>query len=312
MTKGISVHVGVSRPAFFPQSELTHCEDDADAMFQIAEEAGFESTKLLDKDATFDNVVQAIHDAAQDLDPTGTFLFTFAGHGTQKAGNVTAIEPDGNDESIVLADHFLFDSVWRSDLWPPFKPGMRAIAVADCCRGGGVFLILHSLIEALAGSQMQPANLVSHVEAASRSLSRTLRTLDLPKSLRGSRMFFTQPYVRAEITGLVVRTIPEEVRQQELDGFKDFYAKQLAPPSLPITVDRLFLSACEENEDAVEGEKHGAFTQALLDVWKGGKFVGNYRDFISEIGNKFSGTIQHPNMKPVPPPDFSNQHPFTI
>jgi hypothetical protein len=81
---------------------------------------------------------------------------------------------------------------------------------------------------------------------------------------------------------------------------------------LPITVERLFLSACEEGQDAVEGPKHGTFTQALLDVWKDGKFVGNYRDFMTAIQSNFSNTTQHPNLKPVPPPNFSSERPFTI
>jgi hypothetical protein len=310
MAKAISIHVGVNRPAFFPQSKLTHCEDDADAMFQIAQGAGFTSTKLLGNDATFDKVVQAIHDAAQGLDPTGTFLFTFSGHGTQRAGSVTATEPDGNDETIVLADHFLFDSFWRSDLWPRFKPGMRAIAVADCCHGGGVYLILHLLNEELTESDLQ-SNLVHRVEAA-RALQRPVRALDLGKSLRQNRTFFTPPEVLTELAGLVVRMIPQNLREKELKDYKDFYGKQLVPPTLPITLQRLFLLACEEGQDAVEGAKHGAFTQALLDVWNNGKFAGNYRDLITEIASKFSGTIQHPNMKPDPPADFSKERPFTI
>jgi len=311
MAKGISIHVGVNRPAFFPQSELTHCEADADSMFEIAKAAGFTSTKLVGDDATFDNVVQAIHEAAHDLDPAGTFLFTFAGHGIQEPGNLTATELDGNDESIVLADHFLFDNFWLSDLWPSFnKPGQRAIAVADCCHGGGVYLILHLLTAELTASHLQ-SHLVHRVEAA-RSLKQTVGVLDLGKSIRESRTFFTQSDVLAQVAGLVVRTIPHVVRQEELGSYKDFYAKQLVPQTSPITIERLFLSACEEGEDAVEGAKHGAFTQALLDVWRDGDFVGNYLDFMAEIQNKFGQTTQHPKLTPDPPPNFSSERPFTI
>jgi metacaspase-1 len=313
MAKGISIHVGVNQPAAFPESELKHCEDDANAMFQLGTDAGFSpASRLLSKDATFDNVVNAIHAAADELKEGDTFLFTFAGHGTQDVILNTTQEPDGRDETMVLADHLLFDNFWRSDLWPRFKPGVRAIAIADCCNSGGVFRILHFLTQTLREIETQPPNLAIRVEAASRLLVRTSRTLNLRKSSDESQMFFPQRFEYPDLGHLVMRTIPQEARQRELDDFKAFYAKQLVPPSEPITLDRLLLSACEEGEDALEGEKHGAFTQALIDVWNGGKFVGNYRDFMTQIRSEFSGTIQHPDMKPDPLPNFSSEHPFTI
>jgi hypothetical protein len=313
MAKGISIHVGVNRPAFFPQSKLTHCEDDANAMLKISKAAGFAPTLFLGSNATFDNVVNAIKQAAVDLNEAGsTFLFTFSGHGTQDPTFDLTTEPDGFDETIALSDHLLFDNFWRSDLWPRFQPGVRAIAVADCCHGGGVFLILHLLSEALSATEAQIPGLAPHLEVASLLLSRTSRILSVRKSSLGSRMFFAQPFSEPRIGQLIVRRIPEGARQKELDDFNEFYEKQRVPPTKSITVERLFLAACNENEDAVEGQQHGAFTQVLLDVWDHGGFTGNYREFMSQIQSKFTATIQHPVIRPDPLPAFSSETPFTI
>lgn len=313
MAKGISIHVGVNVPAAFPESELRRCEDDAKAMFELAtaKNVGFTATLLLGPDATFDNVKNAILTAADDLDPGDTFLFTFAGHGTHDVTLDTTIESDGYDESIALADHLLFDNFWRSDLWPSFKPGVRAIAVADCCKAGGVFLILNSLYETLSEISTQPLNVGHLLDAASRLLTRTLQIMSLRKSSLGYGMFLAHPISKPAIKSLVVRRIPEEARRRELETFKEFYAKQQMRATGPITVDRLFLASCEENEDALEGEQHGAFTQALLDIWDSGNFVGNYREFMTAIRSKFSGTVQHPDLQPTPLPGFSDERPFT-
>jgi metacaspase-1 len=311
MTKGISIHVGVNRPEYFPQSELVHCEDDANAMLEIAVAAGFTPTLFRGSNATLDDVVTAIKQAAIDLESGDTFLFTFSGHGIQEPTYDLGNDPDGVDETIALSDLLLFGNQWRSELWPRFKAGVRAVAVADCCHSGGVFLILHFLNEAV--KELQVPHLTAHVEAASAILNRASRLISLTKSSAGDLIFFARPSQPPALSDLVVRSIPQEVSRRELKEHKDFYARQLVPPSAPITVDRLYLTACEEGEVAIEGAQHGAFTQVLLDVWNNGKFVGNYRDFMTEIRAKFSDSaIQHPDLKPDPLPSFSSEHPFTI
>ena len=313
MKKGISIHLGVNRPGAFPQSELTHCEDDANAMYQLAGTAGFTASRLLGSDATFDQVVAEIQKAADNLNPGDTFLFTFAGHGFRDHVTVDTInEPDGINESIALADRFLLDDFWRGDLWPRFQAGVRAITIPDCCHSGGVLFILNLLHEALSATGTELGSPGLHLDTVSRFLARTSASLYLRKSSRGGRMFFTQPFSEPTIGDLILRVIPERLAQKELNDHKSFYDEQRIPPTKPIVVERLFLAACGEREDAVEGEHHGAFTQALLDVWNGGNFVGNYRDFMNQIQSSFTNTNQHPVIGPVPLPAFSSEHPFTI
>jgi len=323
MAKGISIHVGINEVTsnVFTAPKLNHCEDDANAMLTLATDAGFTPAispatghrePLLGENATFANVVKAIQDAACELKAGETFLFTFSGHGSQQVTLDLINEPDGRDETIVLSDHLLFDSFWRSDLWPGFQPGVRAITVADCCHGGGVFRLLDLFTAILSRDETAKANFVTQLETASAVLVRASQTLRSRTSQRGSRLFFQQASTSFRVSNLVVRTISDAERQKELDANRDFYARQFAPATLPITVSRLFLAACQEGEDAVEGAHHGAFTQVLLDVWNGGAFVGNYPEFMTKIRSKFVGTIQHPDIEPIPLPAFSSERPFTI
>jgi Caspase domain len=307
MPQAISLNVGINRvkSTVFSAEDLKRCEDDARSMFKIAANAGFESAwrnpdtdlpePLLGDAATFDNVVGAIHNAAEKLKKVGggVFLFTFAGHGTQKTLETGVAEPDGNDESVVLADHLLFDIVWKNDLWPSFGANARAIVIADCCRAGGAFTALDALRRSLA--------------RVKDFVMRVAETF----GLRGP-----EPAVQSE---RVVRRLAPQEQEKELDAFKDFYDKQAALPPQGILVSRVLLSACGAREDAVELDHHGAFTQALLDVWNDGAFPGpkpefndNYIGFMDAIKSKFNDPNQHPQIRQEGQPDFTNQRPFSI
>jgi hypothetical protein len=309
MPKAISLNVGLNHVTSteFSAEDLTHAEDDARAMFDIAAKAGFESAwknpvtglpePLLGGAATFANVVKSIRDAAQKLKDNGggVFLFTFAGHGTQKPLETGIAEPGGIDESIVLADFLLFDIVWKNDLWPTFPSNARAIVIADSCKAGGAFTALDLLMLMLR-----------HMKDFFMSVAGML-------GLRGP-----EPAVPS---GRVVRRLDPKEQDKELQAHKEFYDQQaaLAAPPQGILVSRVLLSACAANEDAVELDQHGAFTQALLDVWDDGAFPGSsgaftddYIGFMKAIKGKFNDPNQHPQIGQEGQPDFTNQRPFTI
>jgi len=309
MPQAISLNVGINRvnSTFFTAEDLKRAEDDARSMFEIATKVGFESAwrnpatdlpePLLGDLATFNNVVDSIHKAAKKLEDSGggVFLFTFAGHGTQKTLKTGVAELDGKDESIVLANHLLFDIVWKNDLWPSFGANVRAIVVADCCRSGGAFTGLDAIKLSLA-----------------RVKDFVMRVAEM-FGLRGPKL-----PVQSE---RVVRRLDQQEQEKELEAFKDFYDKQAAGSAPPqgILVSRVLLSACGAGEDAVELDDHGAFTKALLDVWNDGAFPGlnsaftdNYIGFMDAIKSKFNNPNQHPQIRQEGQLDFTNQRPFSI
>ena len=278
MTRGISVNVGLNKvtSSVFHATELDGCENDATAMRDIAVAQHFESaTLLVGPMATLDSVVNAVKSAAGKLESGDLFLFTFAGHGTFKVVPASAEEVDKHDESIVLTDHLLIDNFWRNELWPKFKPGVRVIAVADCCHSGTVLV-----------SDEQPS-------------------LEAVKG--GGKRSGTQHQTKVK-----VRELADEERQKELAEFSQIYETQLAPAGKQINCTRIFLSACLDNQKASDGAKHGAFTKALLDVWANGGFTGNYNEFMDKIKVSFNNSSQTPNLTAFGSPDFSNQKPFTV
>lgn len=72
------------------------------------------------------------------------------------------------------------------------------------------------------------------------------------------------------------------------------------------------ISACQDNETAIDNPSHGLFTAALLSIWDDGNFSGNYREFYDKICEKTS-PVQNPNFyfTGIPNDEFDNQKPFS-
>ncbi|MFF1506722.1 caspase domain-containing protein [Streptomyces sp. NPDC058326] len=113
------------------------------------------------------------------------------------------------------------------------------------------------------------------------------------------------------------RHLPEPRQRQLYDRDRDFYeelrrslAKEPADGAAP---DALLISACQDDQVALDGDINGAFTGALLRVWDDGVFRGGYRDFHRAIQDRLPPT-QRPNLHLTgsPDADFLNQRPFTI
>lgn len=354
MTTGISVNVGLDNVSsnIYSAPALLGAEKDAKAMFNIAMTQGFDmnlsklllgSAATVDKKATFDNVKNAVLQAAEVLQPGDLFFFSFAGHGTFKVLNSAAEEPDKHDESIVLSDHFMIDNFWRKKLWPKFKPGVRIIAIADSCHSETTFFAppIGSSTNAEAASVDFARNVISragdwpgaiaiseHVpsgksirqapefrriigavdDVVSRATdwsSDVVVSGDVPQEIRSGK---PGPVAQAP----KFRLITAVERKKELDEFPEFYSSQSAASPQAINATRLFLSACKDDQKAADGEDNGAFTAALLKVWDNGNFPGNYTQLMTEVVTGFNGTNQTPVLTKMGAPDFSSEKPFTI
>ncbi len=317
MTIGITVNVGLNSvtSTVFSANPLQGCEKDAIAMFEIAKDRGFDMNlskpPLLGAGATHANVTKRVLDAAEVLKPGDLFFFSFAGHGTFEFIDFTINEDnaddpedlaDRRDESIVLTDHYMTDNYWRKELWPQFKEGVRVIAIADCCHSRTV-LSLPQRAQAL-GPELASAGLPgSRVEGVRAPFRATGSWEDV------------QPKVPSRESGLPpprFRMITMEQGAKELEVFEEFYTRQNAAPAKKINASRLFLSACEDDQKAADGEDNGAFTAALLKVWNNGNFEGNYNDLMEKVRAQFLGTNQTPTLRQIGNPDVSSEKPFTI
>lgn len=307
MNIGISVNVGLNKvkSTVFNAPVLKGCEQDAKDMFNIAMSRGFDTAKsklLLGDAATFNAVKDAVLAAAEVLNAGDLFFFSFAGHGTFKVLNSAAEEPDRHDESIVLSDHFMIDNFWRKKLWPKFKAGVRIVAIADCCHSETVFLSL-----------VNGSSVPDEASLPSRGISAAVK-VGLPGGWSAG-VSVAQRGEKPAVGKVVVpgfRLITSAERQKELNQFPDFYNAQSAASPQEIKATRLFLSACRDDQKAADGDPNGAFTAALLKVWKNGNFNGNYNTLMAGVSAGFNGTQQTPTLTQSGAPDFSTEQPFKI
>lgn len=119
------------------QQPCPGCDLDATDFSNVLAAAGFETTLLLNAQASRDGVVSAMRRAAAKLSEGDLLVMSGAGHGarerTKGADGVEAIH-----ESWCLWDGKLLDddivAVIRS-----FAPGVRIVMVNDQCHSGGIF-----------------------------------------------------------------------------------------------------------------------------------------------------------------------------
>jgi hypothetical protein len=121
------------------------------------------------------------------------------------------------------------------------------------------------------------------------------------------------------------RFMPQEIAMRTYRAHRAFYDKlqgggklakgvKRADGKEPVTAASVLLvSGCQDNQYSQDGAFNGAFTGALLRVWKHGVFAGNYRRFHRAITQLMPPT-QTPNYFWVgaPNPGFEAQRPFTL
>lgn len=301
MAIGISVHVGVNKAQDnFDVRDLSGCRRDAEKMFEIADTQGFQAKQpLIDGEATFEAVRNAILEAAEVLEAGDIFLFTFAGHGSF---NGTADdEEDFQDEIMLLHDCLLPDNYLRRKLWSKFKQGVRILGIADCCHSGTV------LMSAPVGLGAGIGALSSLGGASGAAVNARVRSRTRPRWTQ------TREKDRDLNRGITAKQ-RAGVRKGNPELHKMMDEEMLSIEGDQLKARLLTLAACKDNEFAKDGEVNGAFTARLLEVWNSGEF-SNYKDFMEEIGKTFNGpdSLQHPTIQTGDADEeFINQKPFTI
>jgi hypothetical protein len=74
----------------------------------------------------------------------------------------------------------------------------------------------------------------------------------------------------------------------------------------------ILISGCQDNQTSMDGDRNGAFTEALLRVWADGTFTGDYRRFHAAIRSRLPAS-QSPNLFTLGRAGtFAKQRPFTV
>lgn len=140
MPTGLSLHIGLNQvdPAKYGgwDGRLLACENDAHDMARLAGAAGFEQTTLLTADGTVQNITAELRRAARALKSGDILLFSYSGHGGQVPNaDGGDEEPDEFDETLVFYDREFIDDELHGE-FGRFAPGVRILALLDCCHSG--------------------------------------------------------------------------------------------------------------------------------------------------------------------------------
>ncbi|WP_421731529.1 caspase family protein [Brevundimonas sp.] len=120
------------------QANLPYTDEDAQKLAETLRREGVlnpASVTLTNAQATVAGVRQAFQRVAQQAGPDDMFLFFFSGHGDQTDGAVSATEPDGKTESIVLRDGEISDDE-MADLFGTLRTRLSLLVLDSCYSGG--------------------------------------------------------------------------------------------------------------------------------------------------------------------------------
>lgn len=285
MSWNLSLHIGVNTVDYkaygsTKHAELRGCVKDAWDMRNLAERNGYHVMAVLENSqATFEAVEDWIYRAVVKLKYGGTFLLTFSGHGA-RMGAIRG-ESDLYDEGFVLYDLVMKDN-YLDVMLRMFNPGSRVIIVADCCHSETIY----------GFNRARP-------RIAGKEDRNTQR-----EECRGNKRLDREVTIRHQ-----------GIQHDMYEILDKWYRNELAHTHGAIMADGVVLSACRDNQQAMDGPGNGVFTYWLLNTLRNGgnppgtRFKGTYRELIRKVGSRISGN-QEPQCTMLGPNAGHMGHPF--
>ena len=289
--KALSVHIGLNAvdAAHYEgwSGDLTACEFDANDMAAIAKAAGMTSKVLLTKKATRANALGAVRAARKALRSGDLLFLTYSGHGGQ-IRDVTGEEEDKLDETWCLYDGEVIDDEIYLEL-SRFPAGVRVLVLSDSCHSGTVTRARPSDGDGAAGrSKMMPPAIAERTYRAHQAFYDKLQR-DVVKASGKAKT----PDPDAALAHVTV-------------------SHRLTAIANDCKASVILISGCQDNQTSMDGDHNGAFTEQLLQVWNGGKYMGNYAKFHAAIKARMPRT-QVPNLFTLGrAAKFVTQQPFSV
>jgi len=286
-----SLHLGLNSvdPAAYSgwSGPLAACEFDAGDMAGIAASQGMTPAVLLTGDATRAKALAAIRTAARRLKAGDLFFLSYSGHGGQ-IDDVSGEENDKLDETWCLYDGQLIDDELYLEL-SRFAKGVRVLVLSDSCHSGTVTRARPPApAEAGQRPKLMPPHIAKQVYADHRDFYDRLQR-SVTKASRSAASL--DPDAALAQVAVSAR-------------FGKLAAKCKAAVIL--------VSGCQDNQSSMDGDRNGAFTERLLEVWNGGAYRGNYAKFYAEIKAGMPPS-QTPNLFQLgPAAAFARQQPFSV
>lgn len=293
--KALSLHVGVNvvNPAHYAgwDGPLKACEFDAKDMAALAKGQGMKATLLLTKSATRAKLLAGLRAAAKSLKTGDLFFLSFSGHGGQVPDvDGEGDEIDGRDETWCLYDGQLLDDELYLE-FSHFAAGVRILMLSDSCHSGTIAKAgPPSAFASLGGPRpkLMPRPVADRVYAQNQAFYDQLQRAT-SKASGGKTLDPDEALANVGVSGRV-SSVNKKMKAAVL-----------------------LISGCQDNQSSYDGEHNGAFTEALLAVWNGGKFKGGYTQLHAKTRSRLP-PYQSPNLftlgtglKP-----FLAQKPFSV
>ena len=286
---GLALHLGLNSvdPKQYEgwDGPLAACENDAHDMAAISKSRGLKSTVLLTAKATRAATLRAIRNAARTLKAGDLFFLSYSGHGGQ-VHDASGDEDDKRDETWCLYDGQLIDDELYYE-FSKFGAGVRILMLSDSCHSGTVARAREPAVPKGKRSKLMPRAIGDKVYAAHAKFYDKLQ-LEVAKQAGGK---FADP--------------DAALAQVAVSG-----------PMLAVAgrfkASLILISGCQDNQTALDGDRNGAFTEALLKVWDGGRFVGTYAGLHARVKARLPAS-QTPNLFTLGAVGrFVAQTPFTL
>jgi hypothetical protein len=117
-------------------NDLQGCVNDANDWSALLQSFGFETSTILDSQATKQNVKAALTSLVTSAGEGDVVVFTYSGHGTQ-AIDTSGDEPDAYDEAIYVYDGMIIDDDLRAII-NQIKAKATLVVISDSCFSGTV------------------------------------------------------------------------------------------------------------------------------------------------------------------------------
>lgn len=217
-----AVMVGISD--YGGRGDLPYTAEDALKLAESLRRDGVlnpASVTLVDADATVAGVKNAIARVGAMAGPNDIFLFFYSGHGSQRAGTVSAMEPDGKTETIVMRDGQISDAE-MAQLFAGINARMSLIVLDSCFSGGfGRNVVSRPGVVGLFSSEEDLTSQVAGKFEAGGYLSHFLRTgLSGEANLDGDDMI-----TAGELTTYLRRKFASDVQDvasETMDGQRSY------------------------------------------------------------------------------------------
>lgn len=119
-------------------NDLSGCVNDAsDWADLLSSQYGFETKRLLDKQASRAKVLEALEGLVDTAGAGDTVAFTYSGHGTWVADQDDLDEADNRDEALAVHDGLIVDDELRQIL-ARLHPEASLSIISDSCHSGSV------------------------------------------------------------------------------------------------------------------------------------------------------------------------------